>query len=439
MTTRLLVVFALAVVAALVATAPQARACSCAAQDPDEHYREADAAVIGTVVAADDKRATLRVDHEFKVDLPAEIVLDNGEEDSCGLGLERGDEQVGLFLSRDGDGWTSSLCQRVAPDDLPGARDRLPPPAGRGTASLLAHGEFSGGRLAALDAEGGLLAYGAGRGDAVHVSVCPRSDRVVELAYDERRPWIAVRRLRDMAILFERRFPLPGRPRRVQCNDDRGEAVTVAVDRPRGRDDLIVALDRGRPSVTWRSRSRAIELAGDFAFVDEGKRRGMRAVNVSLRTGWRLPGVRAYTSDWVISPDGTRAAAITTGSDRPRTGEAALVVVQLGGKRWVIQRKLDLHWLDASVLWLSNDRLLLGGDSNALRLYDGRLRPLRRYATEFTPIKLILQGDRIYGIGDGLHVAEAPGYVERILGRLPAPGLYNLVAIPGGAEINTLG
>jgi hypothetical protein len=191
--------------------------------------------------------------------------------------------------------------------------------------------------------------------------------------------------------------------------------------------------------VAWRGRSRAIELAGDFAFVDLGKRRGMHAVHVSLRQHWRLRGVRAYTSDWVVSPDRLRAAAISTGSDRPRTGEAAFVVVRLTGARTVRVREIDLRWLDASLLWLSNDRILFGGDSNYLRLYDARLNLLRRYDTQFTPIKLIAQGDRIYGLGEGIEVAEGPQLAARSLGDVPARGLYNLVAIPGGADIDTRG
>src|ERR687893_701576 len=117
MTTRPLVALALIAFAALVATAPPAGACSCAYRSDEVRYRDADAAMIGTVVAVGEGTATLRVDHEFKVDLPAEIVLENDQEDSCGLGIrEAGSDDVGLFLHRTDDGWTASLCDSVDPD-----------------------------------------------------------------------------------------------------------------------------------------------------------------------------------------------------------------------------------------------------------------------------------------------------------------------------------
>lgn len=440
MTGPRLVLLALLAFGALVATAPpDAGACSCAYRSDEARYRAADAAVIGTVVAGDEERVTLRVDHEFKTDLPEQIVLPNGESPACGLDLEPGDDEVGLFLHRTtGGGWTASLCDYVDPDRLPGAEQRLPPPAGTGTAALLAYGGFSAGRVAALDAEGRPLAYGAGRGEAVQMSVCPRSRHAVELAVDDDGPLLARRRLRDLRVVHQARPPHARRSVDVTCLDEAGERLLVAVDRRRG-DDAVAVLDRGRPRVIWRGRAQRMELDGGFAFVERKARRGLLAVDAETGARWRLRGVRPLTESWTLSPDGTKVAAITPGGEQGGRDEAALVVAELTGARRIVTRDLGLEWLEATVLWLSDDRILFGGDSNFLRLYDAELRQLRRYGTRFTPVRLTLAGGRVYGIGSGLEVAEGPEWAARVLGDLPARGLSELVGIPRGVAIDTTG
>ena len=164
------------------------------------------------------------------------------------------------------------------------------------------------------------------------------------------------------------------------------------------------------------------DAAGSGTIVDDGRPATLRV-------------------DEAVSPDGRRAAAISTGLDR-RDGDAAVVVARLRGPRRVWQRDVGIFLFEGSVPWLGDDRLLMGGDANALRLFDARARPLRRYRSRFEPILITLAGQRLYGIGTvegDLLAADPPEYAGRSLGDLPAGGLYNLVAVPGGTTIDKLG
>ncbi len=439
MTIRALVVIAAAAAFLGFALTDRAGACSCAYADDAERYRDADAAVIGVAISDDGERGRIRVEHDFKVDLGAEVeVPTSGDGANCGLSFEPGQE-VSLLLYRDGDGWSAGTCSTIDPDHLPGAKDRLPPAAGAGDAALLLYGSSSGGRVAALDADGRLLAYGAGRGEAFAVTPCPGNDRVVELAGDGRRSVIAVRRLRDLRVLRER--PAPAGGVTLSCRDRAARRIVVGVQR--GRRGSVLALEDGRRRTLRPERLiRDIDLAGDFAFIDVGRGGGVRALDLDSGAERRLPGLTAYTEDWAVSPDGTRAAAITEGSNREVNRRSGLAVVRLrGGRLRTVTRALpDLPWLDASVVWRGDDRLLLGGDSNRLRLYDARLRHLFTYASRPEPVKLFPAGDRLYGMsGDGVHVVEGPALRERLLAEEPARGLYNVLPLPAPVRIDTGG
>jgi hypothetical protein len=421
--------------AALVVTAPpEAGACSCIGTDPEERLKQVDAAVIGTVVSDDGRRGRIRVEHDFKVDLGEEIVVPtSGDESACGLDLEAG-SRIGLFLQRDERGrWTSSFCDTVDPDDLPGAAERLPPPLGEGTATLLAYGEFSGGRLAALDAEGRPLAYGAGEGATYGVSVCPGSQHAVELVQRGRTAWIAVRRLRDLAIVSERRSPWSGTLAAAACRDRDARRIVFAVGTR--REGKVVALEDGRTRTLHRSRGHfETDLLGDHAILVA--RDGTRLLDLRSGAVRRLRGVPRDAEQWALSPDGTRAAGIAPGFFR-RDSQGSLVLVDLDRRTRATVRVLrGSNLVEATVMWLGDDRLLFAGDSLHMRLLDGRLRPVRTLAGRMVPILLTLSEGRVYGIDEGLQVADPPGFVPRDLTRLPAAGLSSLTAIPGGAQVD---
>ena len=436
MTMRLAYVVAAVLAIFGFATTGGAGACSCRAIDPRERLEQVDAAVIGTVISDDGQRGRIRVEHEFKVDLAEEIeVPTTGEGADCGLSLEPG-SRVGLFLTRaDDGGWTSSSCDTVDPDDLPGAAERLPPPLGKGTAALLAFGSFSEGRMALLDAEGRPLAYGGGRGTAEAVSVCPGSRHAVELVSRAGSDWIVVRRLRDASVVREQRSPWRGNLAAVACDDADGRKVFGTVGRRR-RTSIVLLQDR-RPRTLHAGRFDA-ELLAPYAILV--RRRGADLLDLRSGRVRRLRGVRGSSESWTLSPDGSRAAGIAPGFDR-RDLEGAVMIVELERPApAIVRRSRDSFALTNTVLWLDDDRLLAGGESHRLRLLDRSLRPLRTFAPGLNPAGLVLDDGRIYGIhNETLHVAEGPDFTWRALARLPARGLSSLVAMPGGAEIDAGG
>jgi hypothetical protein len=432
MTMRLCVLAATVLAILGFALTDRAGACSCAAIEPEERLKQVDAAVIGTVISDDGRRGRIRVEHDFKVDLGEEVVVPtSGEGPACGLDLEPG-RRIGLFLTREDGRWTSSLCDTVDPDDLPGAEQRLPPPLGEGTAVLLAYGGFSAGRVAALDAEGRPLAYGAGRGRAGELHVCPGSQHAVEVVERGRRVWIAVRRLRDLAVVRERRSPWRGFPSEIACRDPEGRRLVAVVGRHGSA--RVVALEEGRVRTLHRGPLTQAEFAGDHAML-AGKR-GVSLLDLATGRVRRLPRVRADSEQWAVSPDGRRAAGISPGFDR-RDHEGALTVVRLSGPPRTVVRPLPGSFLfEGTVMWLDDDRLLLGGGGSPLRLYDGGLRPLRTYASRLEPVLLVLTGGSVYGVADGLHVAEGPDFAVRVPTRMPAGGLSSLAAVPGGVQVD---
>ena len=433
---RLAILAATALAIAGFATTDRAGACSCAGTPPEERFEEVDAAVIGTVISDDGKAGRIRVEHDFKVDLGEEIsVPTGGDGANCGLDLEPGD-RLGLFLTRDDDGgWTSSTCDTVDPDDLPGAAERLPRPLGEGTAALLAHGEFSAGRIALLDAEGRPLAYGAGEGTAAKVSVCPGSQHAVELVERRGGAWIALRRLRDAAVVRERRSPWRGNPDAVSCADPDGRTV-FAVIGDRRSEGRIVALEEGRPRTIHRGTFTHAELVPGYAVLS---RRGGAGL-LDLRSGRlrRLRGVRGHGESWALSPDGTRLAGIAPGFDRRDFAGAVMLIDLRRRTRAIVRPSRESFALTNAVLWLDDHRLLVSGESRRLRLVDDALRPLRTFPSKLEPSELVVRDGRVYGIGGDheLHVAEGPDLTQRALGRLPADGLSSLVAVPGGAEVD---
>lgn len=121
-----------------------ARACSCAATDPVDALREADAAFVGTLVRKDGPTITgggfntgqdvgyhFRVERVLKGDLPAAVTV-RAALDGASCGLEfHGDLRTGLLLTADDGRWRSSLCRQVDADRLlavAGGTSHAPPP-----------------------------------------------------------------------------------------------------------------------------------------------------------------------------------------------------------------------------------------------------------------------------------------------------------------------
>lgn len=166
-------------VLALLATAVDAHACSCAQPDPWAYLQDSDAAFVGRLVERRDGSGgaailTFSVERAVKGKLGSRVdVRTPSSGASCGIEAPLG-ERVGLFLTREGGAWIGSLCKQVSPDDLLAAARPLPAPNGRGAPAMWVGGRFGKARVLALDTRGRTLAYGYGPGADAPARAVPR-------------------------------------------------------------------------------------------------------------------------------------------------------------------------------------------------------------------------------------------------------------------------
>lgn len=422
-----------AVVALLVATAPpEAGACSCAATEPRDALRAAEAAVIGTIVDDGDP-ATLRVEETVKGDVPDEIELPNDDDraSTCGPNYEE-DQRLGLFLSRDDDGeWTAGLCDTVEPGDLRRAARALPKARGHGIAHLIAS-TFGEGEIDALllDGDGNVLAYGYGEGWG-QASVCPGSTHMVALTGEGRTQQLVTRRLRDLKVVRRRAMPRD-EVFAFACRDRAGRRLAVVdglFDEPAPVRSRLRLLGDGPPRMLRRGRIGSATFIGDAAYLDEG-RWGQDLVRVDLRTGTAdaIARVPFIPGGWDLSPDGRHLATTAFGRGRAEAEVTVVVDLRTGDVRTRVN--------GGSVLWAGSDRLI--NDAGRLHLLDRRLRTLRETGAGVSEWPIVRTGGRVYGLDHGdLHEIDPRTGRSRRVATLPGDAFRRLVAIPGGAEIRT--
>ncbi len=105
---------------AALALAGDAVACTCLPVDLARDLPKADAAFVGTVLAASPRETAdtlfrFRVEQVYAGELENRIeVVSARDSAACGLELAVGD-RAGLLLERDGDVWRSGLCSQVDP------------------------------------------------------------------------------------------------------------------------------------------------------------------------------------------------------------------------------------------------------------------------------------------------------------------------------------
>jgi hypothetical protein len=113
------------VVLTILSTASPCAACSCASRSPEQLFRHADAAFVGSVVGqqAIDQTTTVQtfaVRSVFKGPLGATVdvvqPIGAGGGDTCGLLYGPGETAVILY--RQGDGWTTNVCSRLTLAEL---------------------------------------------------------------------------------------------------------------------------------------------------------------------------------------------------------------------------------------------------------------------------------------------------------------------------------
>ena len=454
---RPLFALAAAALALVAASAEPAAACSCAAGDPRAMLAGADAAFIGTLVERRDERSgpifssgdpvtlVFRVERVVKGSLGATVEVRTAASGaSCGIEVAIG-RTIGLFLDRQNERWTSSLCAQIEPRRLLEAAAPLPRPLA-GRATLLVGGRFGGARTLALDARGRTAAYGSGRGETVAVSVCPGSRRVTEAARHDARLLLAVRDLRTFRIVRERRLAAWQAPGALLCRDPLGRDVVLFGYGADGTAEgaRLVRVSGRLVRTLWRGAALHAGLSRSHAFLSAG-RRGDRLVRIDLRSGraaalGRLP---PRTGPLVPSPQGARLAAVSFSEPSGRGAPPSrAVLVRLAPPLSVRTAPLGQSNVSGAMIWLDHRRVAFFPDGGLgdVRVYDGSLAVLRRWGG-WSARAAVRVGPRAYGVGwpDQVVSAALPAGPARPLSRLPSPVVHVVAGLPAGPRVRPVG
>jgi hypothetical protein len=413
----------------LLVSANGASACSCAIGDPRDRLAEVDAAFVGTLVekkVLESTRTvnTFRVEEALKGELGETVDVHSGS--ACGLEVRKR-ATVGIFLTQSAGSWRSGLCDQVDPDDLRAAAAPPPEPQGTGPIAMLVGGSFGDARVLAVDIAGRTVGYGRGNGAVFYLSVCPGSQRAVEIVDGER---LAVRNLGSLHVERERALPF-GRLRKpvaVLCRDRAaGDVLVFSTNHKEPERSArllhvtpsgVRTLWKGTALGAWLGRCSAYLVTGtspneivrlDF---DSGRTRLLRSVP------------RGIYGSLAPSPDGTMLAAVAP---------SRVVLLDLNARPARVRTvrsgagAAEVVWIDDGRLaWLPKD----GEDADA-RVYDTDLRPLSRFGG-WGAADSVLLGHDAFGLGPLGEVLTAPlphGPV-RAVQRLPSPEVYVIVALP---------
>jgi hypothetical protein len=440
----------LACLAASLAFAGQALACSCAIGDPRDMLQRSAGAFTGTlldrVVEGDQAIHTFSVEDAVKGDIGATVqVRSHRDGATCGLEIGIG-QRVGLFLDREGTEWVSNLCQQIAPDELLAAAAPLPAPTGSGPTSVLVGGSFGDMRSVALDAQGRVLAYGPGDGDVLALSVCPGSEHAVEvvsLPFEEGGGYaVEVRDLATMAITGRLGGPADfaaASPGAVTCvARDGGEAVVFTRefgDSP--RPDRLLRVTAGDSELVWRGSAWSASFGPRHAYVCTGPK-GTRAVAVSLATGREtfLAKVPRFLGPVSLSPNGRHLAGVAFSS--PSSGEAPsrAVVVDLRNDR-VRTAPLGGPFITGEMLWLSSTRVVYAPtwSFDRIRVFSPSMR-LVDSGDLLGASDAALVGNRLLALTPPFLVeASPPGGRLRDLARLPTPVVNVIAPVANGPTV----
>ena len=454
---------AVAALAAVSAAVEPASACSCARGDPRAALQRADAAFVGAVTERREKRPegpfvssadpvtlVFSVERVMKGDLGRTVEVETVSSGaSCGIEVPVGG-RTGLFLTRDGSRWTSSLCAQIEPDRLLEAAQPLPPPLG-GPIALLLGGRLGPARTVALDTHGRTLAYGNGDGETALLAVCPRSQRAVEAVVDAGGRWkIAVRNLRTFHVVRAVRLRSSRRGDSVgalACHDRLGHHVVVFVLSGDGFGTRARVLRLGAQRPVWRGTALAAGFGRSRAYLATGPR-GDRLVAVELATGRAARPIRVPPSTGALtpSPDGSRLAGIAYSPPLSRSSPPSrAVLVEFDRRRSPLVRTAPLGQSNVTgdIVWLENGNRLVffpDGETDDVRVYDTALRVVERWSGWRGRGGVILRGEA-YGIGwpETLIAAPLPRGPARVVRRLPSPVAHVLAAVPDAPDVQPTG
>lgn len=435
---RLLIV-PLLLAAALAVPGPQrASACSCTAPPRDlrPSVHEAEAAFVGTVVdrTVDESseypqtvRYRFRVERAVKADLGKFVTIVTSEDGaSCGWKAKVGD-RMARFVHRTDDGeWASGLCSEVAPDRLLAALEPLPRPDGRGPPAFFVGTELGAKRIAALDAKGRVLAYGAGSGRTEHIDVCPGEAALAEVSVDDDgEPTVTVRDLPSLRV--RRSTPLPTlRPivfwqrgvTQVSCRDRLGDEVLL-VTAKNGHDDGAqpIRVVRSRPDGAlgdvWSGT--AFDVVVDpvgarlTATLPVGTAAELQVIDLASGAVHSRSSLVGHPMLLSLHPGGRAVAVVLSDGEKapqrlrlvPEKGNA--VEVTLHGRDAVS----ELTW------WGSNHIVVIRPPNLVVRHVDVYDEQLRRVAwwDGWAGGPTVVRGGRLYAPGtvesdSGLHMAQ---------------------------------
>jgi hypothetical protein len=447
-------------IAVLLVGTESAQACTCLPPDVRQTLARADAAFIGTLTARrpappppasgparpiGDDIFTFSVDHSVKGDLDRVVeVWSSSSGASCGLEIGLG-ERIGLFLTRQGDRWRSTLCWQISPAGLREAERRLPRPDGNGPVRFLVGGGFGSVRLLALDARGRTLGYGPGSATTKLLTVCPRGRRAVEVVQGQPER-IAVRDVRTLSVVGETPLPAHNAAAEIYCPDPSARDVYAFVKRPPagllGGPSAILHIQGGRIQERYVGTADSVVFRRNAAILNDGPG-GRDVVRIHLISGERRLLVRGprRMNYLAVSPQGRTIAAVD--ADPRVSAPARLLVVPLDGSRPVRSKALGPPWVSAELAWLDDARLSIFLRGRTGAVLDTRLRPLGKLKN-WRATDVVLTAGSAYGVvapmspfGQGwLQSARLPNGAARRLRGLPGSGVV-IATVPGHVVLRT--
>ncbi|MDQ3982746.1 MAG: hypothetical protein M3271_08725 [Actinomycetota bacterium] len=421
--------FAVAV-ATVLATASPAKACSCASEDARERLEAADAAIVATALTRTPSGEgtvtyTFRVDEEIKGDFEATVEVRTAS-DGAACGLEVGiGEQTGLFLSGShANGWRSSLCQQISPEELREAARPMPEPDGEGPIRTIAGGDWGDMGLFALDAQGRTLMYGRRERGSSVADVCPGSTLFLEVPWRGRNRWV-VRRTATFEIVEVVHRPRGAWPETC-LTEDASEVLVHAIHygEPRSTSRLYRYGD-GTFEQLYEGSSSGFEVVGDHVYLTEG-RYGRNVRMLDLATGAKtfVARVPRYVQGVSASPDEMHLAT-TAGADREK-----LVAIDTTTSPPTVLVKDHGIGMSGEVYWLDDARFVYlpgGYDNDKVKIFDAELNRETTLGGHWYTLDEELLGDVAYGAGWGvIYRAELPSGPAEVLREFPSSEIYTL-------------
>ena len=423
-----------AIAAILVMTSTPAGACSCAVGDARERLEAADAAIIGTALSrapSGDRTVVyiFNVDEAVKGSFGQTVEVETASDGAaCGLEIGIG-QQEGLFLSGSQmEGWHSSLCQQIAPEELREAARPMPAPDGEGPIKLIVGGDWGDMGLFALDSEGRTLMYGRRERGSTVADMCPGSELFIESPWGGKRRWV-VRRTATFEVV-DVVYPPRGSWPEECLSSDASQVLVYAIryGEPLSSSKLY-RYTNGDFELLYQGNSSWFELVGDHLYLTEG-RYGRNVRVLDLTTGRKrfIARLPRYVQGVVASPDETRLVT-TSGADREK-----LISIDMTTSPATVRVKDHGIGMSGEVYWLDNETIayLPGGyDNNRVKIFDVDLNVVRTLAGPWYTIDEDLIGNVAYGAGWGVvYRAHLPDGPAEVLREFPSPEIYTVRTVP---------